>query len=153
MLCLSAHEPTCSCSCLHPLVRPEEDREVISKQLLASNVSWCLQEEHIKGSPSLSAFLSWAVTAATLSNPRALHLLYPEKQQVPVGWTSYGLPQWLCGVLCRIAQAGPQATVCTQYFSWDCKVAAHGMSSCSREVDLGVLSLFCSSELQCHNLL
>lgn len=72
MPCLSVHEPMCSCSCLHPLVRPE-DREMISKQLLVSTVSWSLQAESIKGSRSLSDLLMWALTAAVLSNPGALH--------------------------------------------------------------------------------
>lgn len=112
MLCPSVHEPMCSCSCLHPLVRPGEDRDVISKQLLVSTVSWSLQEEHIKGSPSLSELLMWAVTAVTPSKLGALHPLYPKKQHVPVGWTSYGVPWWLCDVPCRVTQAGPQATAC-----------------------------------------
>jgi len=79
-------------SYLNPVVRPEEGREVISKQLLVSTASWSLQEEHIKGSPSLSELLMWAVRATMLFNPGALHPLLLEKQHVPVGWTSHRVP-------------------------------------------------------------
>lgn len=127
---VSVCEPMCSCSRLHPLVRLAEDREMISKKLLSSIASWSPQEEHIKGSPPLSEFLMGAVTAAMLSNPGVPHPLHPEKQHVPVGWTSYGVPWWLCRVPRRVPQAGPQTTAGSQYCSWDCKVTANGTSSC-----------------------
>lgn len=110
---------------------------MISKQLLVSTVSWSPQVESIKVSPSLSELLLWVVTAATLSNPGALHPLYPEKKHVPVEWTSYGVSWWLCGVPCRVTQAGPQTTACVQYCSCNCKVTGKGMSSCRKELERG----------------
>lgn len=131
MPCPAVHEPMCPYSCLHPLVRPGEDREVISKQLLVRTVSCLSKWKALKGVPPGQSFL-WGLLQQPCVPKTSTSLV--------VGWDCLRGTSAVCcaGSQQRVRSIVPGVAV-----------TANGTSSRRRELDLGILSSPSSAPMSC----